>query len=58
MFEHCYPHMFRRTRATDLYKSDIELELVSRIRGHSSTQTTRIYYDKQAFMESSFVQSA
>ncbi len=38
-----HPHMFRRTRATNLYRSDIELELVSRILGHASTQTTRIY---------------
>lgn len=38
-----HPHMFRRTRATNLYQNDIELELVSRILGHSSTQTTRIY---------------
>ena len=41
--ERVHPHMFRRTRATDLYQSNIELELVSRILGHSSTQTTRIY---------------
>lgn len=38
-----HPHMFRRTRATNLYQSDIELELVSKILGHASTQTTRIY---------------
>ena len=38
-----HPHMFRRTRATELYQSDVELELVSRILGHASTQTTRIY---------------
>lgn len=38
-----HPHMFRRTRATNLYQSNIELELISRILGHSSTQTTRIY---------------
>jgi len=38
-----HPHMFRRTRATNLYQSNIELELVSRILGHASTQTTRIY---------------
>jgi len=38
-----HPHMFRRTRATNLYQSDVELELVSRILGHASTQTTRIY---------------
>lgn len=38
-----HPHMFRRTRATGLYQSGVELELVSRILGHASTQTTRIY---------------
>lgn len=38
-----HPHMFRRTRATNLYQSDVSLELVSRILGHSSTQTTRVY---------------
>lgn len=38
-----YPHMLRRTRATNLYQDGVELELVSRILGHSSTQTTRIY---------------
>jgi len=38
-----YPHMFRRTRATNLYQNGVELELVSRILGHSSTETTRIY---------------
>ncbi len=36
-------HMLRRTRATNLYQSNVELELVSRILGHASTQTTRIY---------------
>ncbi len=41
--EKVHPHMLRRTRATNLYQSDIELELISRILGHSSTQTTRIY---------------
>lgn len=38
-----YPHMMRRTRATQLYRQDVDLELVSRILGHSSTETTRIY---------------
>lgn len=37
------PHVFRRTRATNLYQDGVELELVSRILGHSSTETTRIY---------------
>jgi site-specific recombinase XerD len=38
-----YPHMFRRTKATNLYQNGVELELVSRILGHSSTETTKIY---------------
>ena len=38
-----HPHMFRRTRATNLYQDGVELDLVSRILGHSSTMTTRIY---------------
>lgn len=38
-----YPHMFRRTRATNLYHRGVALELVSRILGHSSTETTKIY---------------
>lgn len=45
-----HPHMFRRTRATNLYQSDVELELVSRILGHASTQTTRIYADSSLEM--------
>ena len=39
----CYPHMVRRTRATNLYQDGTELELISRILGHTSTETTRIY---------------
>lgn len=38
-----HPHMFRRTRATDLYQSGVALELVSRVLGHSSTETTKVY---------------
>lgn len=41
--EKVYPHMFRRTRATDLYQSGVELALISRILGHSSIETTKIY---------------
>ena len=55
-----HPHMFRRTRATDLYQNDVDLELVSRILGHASTQTTRIYAKPslsmiQAAMEASAI---
>lgn len=41
--EKVYPHMFRRTRATNLYQDGIELELVSKILGHVMTETTKIY---------------
>lgn len=41
--EKVYPHMFRRTRATNLYQQGVELELVSQILGHSTTETTKIY---------------
>ena len=36
------PHLFHRTRACNLYQDGVELELISKILGHSSTQTTRI----------------
>lgn len=35
--------MFRRTRATSLYQSGVELALISRILGHSSIETTKNY---------------
>lgn len=38
-----YPHMFRRSRATHLYQDNIPLEIISRILGHSSIETTKIY---------------
>jgi site-specific recombinase XerD len=38
-----YPHMFRRSRATMLYQSGVELALISRILGHSQIETSRIY---------------
>lgn len=41
--EKCHPHMFRRTRATDLYQAGVPLELVSRVLGHSAVETTRAY---------------
>ena len=41
--KHLHCHMFRRTRATVLYRSGVELEMISVILGHSSTETTRIY---------------
>ena len=41
--EHVHPHMFRRTRATDLYQQDVELELISSMMGHADVNTTRTY---------------
>ncbi len=37
------PHMFRRTRATELYQNGVSLPLVSRFLGHASLETTKIY---------------
>ena len=38
-----YPHMLRRTRASNLYQNGVELALVSRILGHAFLDTTRVY---------------
>lgn len=44
--KHVHPHMFRRSRATHLYQDNIPMELVARLLGHSSIETTRSYYAK------------
>lgn len=41
--ESVHPHMFRRTRATNLYQDGVAIELVSAILGHSHIETTKIY---------------
>ena len=41
--DHVHPHMFRRTRATQLYQNGVRLPLVSRLLGHASLQTTQLY---------------
>lgn len=41
--ERVHPHMFRRTRATHLYQNGVDLPLVSRLLGHASLETTRVY---------------
>lgn len=38
-----HPHMFRRTRATGLYRDGVDLAIVSRFLGHAQLETTRIY---------------
>lgn len=46
MPEHVHPHMFRRSRASHLYQDNIPIEMVARLLGHSSIETTRDYYAK------------
>jgi site-specific recombinase XerD len=41
--DNVHPHMFRRTRATQLYQNGVSLQLVSRLLGHASLETTRLY---------------
>jgi site-specific recombinase XerD len=41
--ENVHPHMFRRTRATQLYRNGVDLPLVSRLLGHARLETTQIY---------------
>ncbi len=41
---HC--HMFRRTRATNLYQDGVAIELVSTVLGHAKIDTTKSYYAK------------
>jgi site-specific recombinase XerD len=38
-----HPHMFRRTRATQLYRNGVDLPLVSRLLGHARLETTQLY---------------
>lgn len=54
-----HPHMFRRTRATDLYQQGIPIELVARHLGHSCLETTRSYYARPSLeMLSNAISSA
>lgn len=41
--ESVHPHMFRRSKATSLYRNGMQLERVSALLGHSGLETTRIY---------------
>lgn len=53
-----HPHMFRRTRATDLYQSGVAIELVSRILGHESVDTTKVYAKSSMSMLRGAMESA
>lgn len=39
-----YPHMFRRTRATEWYRDNVDIALISKILGHSNIETTKDHY--------------
>lgn len=41
--ERIYPHMFRRTRATGMYRDGVPLEMIALILGHSNSETTKQY---------------
>ena len=43
MPERVYPHMLRRSRATDMYQDGTPIEIVSTVLGHASVDTTRVY---------------
>jgi len=46
MPESVHPHMFRRTRATNLYQQGVAIELVSTVLGHAKVETTKSHYAK------------
>lgn len=39
-----YPHMFRRTRATGLYRDNVDITVISSFLGHANIQTTKDHY--------------
>lgn len=41
--EHVYPHLFRAERATHLYRDGVDSIMISKILGHASIETTKIY---------------
>ena len=41
--ERVHPHLFRHTRATDLYKAGMPLSYVAEFLGHVNVNTTDIY---------------
>jgi len=40
----CYPHMFRRTRGTGLYRDGVAIEAIAIAMGHANIQTTKDHY--------------
>jgi len=46
-----HPHMFRRTRATNLYQDGVELELIAAVLGHAQIETTKQHYAKPSLAQ-------
>ena len=51
MPESVHPHMFRRTRATNLYQDGVPIELVATILGHAQVETTKLHYAKPSLAQ-------
>ncbi len=51
MPESVYPHMLRRTRATNLYQDGVPIELVATILGHARVETTKLHYAKPSLAQ-------
>lgn len=49
--ESVHPHMFRRTRATNLYQDGTPIELVATILGHAQVETTKLHYAKPSLAQ-------
>lgn len=39
-----YPHMFRRSRGTGLYRAGVPIEVIAVLMGHANVQTTKDHY--------------
>ena len=48
--QHITHHMFRRTFASSLLDADVDIRYIQEMLGHSSINTTQIYYVKQVIM--------
>ena len=53
-----FPHLFRGTRATELYRSGVALEILARLMGHAKIEPTKVYARPSAEMLHDVVQSA
>lgn len=53
-----YPHMLRRSRATDMYQDGSPIEVVATVLGHASVDTTRAYAVKSLGQVREMMESA